>query len=52
MVLLPDQYDAWLDGGSAALSLVGVHPDAGAFRVSVVQATPPPIKPMFFELGD
>ena len=38
MVLQPHQYDAWLEGGPAALSLVGVHPDAEAFEVRPVQA--------------
>lgn len=33
MVLLPKQYGTWLDGGPAALSLVGTHPDADAFVV-------------------
>ena len=33
MVLQPAQYDDWLDGGDAALRLVGVHPDADAFEV-------------------
>lgn len=33
MVLLPDQYEAWLGGGESALRLVGVHPDADAFTV-------------------
>lgn len=33
MVLLPEQYGAWLDGGADALKLVGVYPDAGAFVV-------------------
>ncbi len=33
MVLLPSQYDAWLDGGDAARALVGTHPDAEAFVV-------------------
>ena len=36
MVLLPEQYAGWLDGGRAALDLVGVHPDADAFRVDPV----------------
>ncbi len=36
MVLLPEQYAAWLEGGAAALELVGVHPDAGAFAVTPV----------------
>ncbi len=36
MVLLPEQYDGWLDGGSAALDLVRVHPDANAFEVKPV----------------
>ncbi len=36
MVLLPSQYDAWLDGGERALSLVGTHPDADAFVVEPV----------------
>ena len=36
MILLPDQYAGWLDGGSAALKLVGVHPDADAFNVDPV----------------
>jgi len=31
MVLLPDQYAAWLDGGADALALVGTHPDVDAF---------------------
>ncbi len=33
MVLLPAQHGDWLDGGEAALRLVGVHPDADAFDV-------------------
>ena len=33
MVLLPSQYDAWLDGGADAWRLVGTHPDASAFEV-------------------
>ena len=36
MVLSPSQYRPWLDGGDAALALVGTHPDAEAFRVEVV----------------
>lgn len=36
MVLLPSQYDDWLDGGEAALRLVGRHPDAAAFEVETV----------------
>ena len=36
MVLLPEQYEAWLDGGEAALALVGVHPYASAFQVQPV----------------
>jgi putative SOS response-associated peptidase YedK len=36
MVLLPSQYDAWLDGGESALRLVGTHPDVGAFEVTPV----------------
>jgi putative SOS response-associated peptidase YedK len=36
MVLLPSQYDAWLDGGEAALGLVGTHPDVEAFEVAPV----------------
>ncbi len=36
MVLLPSQYDAWLDGGPSALALVGTHPDADAFVVRPV----------------
>ena len=39
MVLLPEQYDAWLDGGRSALELVGVHPDADAFSVKPVSRT-------------
>lgn len=33
MVLLAEQYDAWLDGGQSALELVGVHPNADVFEV-------------------
>lgn len=36
MALLPSQYADWLDGEDAALSLVGVHPDAVAFVVEVL----------------
>jgi putative SOS response-associated peptidase YedK len=36
MVLLPNQYDDWLDGGEAALRLVGTHPDVSAFEVAPV----------------
>ena len=36
MVLQPSQYAAWLDGGQAALQLVGVHSDANAFHVHLV----------------
>ncbi len=36
MVLLPSQYDGWLDGGAGALRLVGTHPDAAAFAVRPV----------------
>ena len=36
MVLLPEQYGAWLDGGADALALVGTHPDAQAFEVRPV----------------
>ena len=36
MVLLPSQFDAWLDGGREALALVGTHPDAAAFAVAPV----------------
>lgn len=36
MVLLPSQYEAWLDGGEGALSLVGTHPEAEAFAVHPV----------------
>ena len=36
MVLLPDQYSDWLDGGSAALALAGSHPNAEAFEVKLV----------------
>jgi putative SOS response-associated peptidase YedK len=36
MVLLPSQYNDWLDGGAAALALVGTHPDANAFIVHPV----------------
>lgn len=36
MVLLPSQYEAWLDGGNDARSLVGTHPDAEAFEVHPV----------------
>ena len=36
MVLEPEQYGPWLDGGEAALRLVGVHPDADAFEVDVI----------------
>ncbi|MEO8936133.1 MAG: SOS response-associated peptidase family protein [Burkholderiaceae bacterium] len=36
MVLLPSQYLAWLAGGDEALALVGTHPDATAFAVTVV----------------
>ena len=34
MVLLPEQYNLWLDGGQSALNLVGVHPSAEAFEVT------------------
>lgn len=37
MVLQPGQYNAWLEGGAAALSLVGVHPAAAAFNVLIVR---------------
>ncbi len=33
MVLLPSQYDAWLDGGAVALELVGTYPDAELFAI-------------------
>ncbi len=36
MVLQPTRYGDWLDGGDAALRLVGTHPDAAAFEVDVV----------------
>ena len=36
MVLLPAQYDAWLEGGEEALRLIGMHPDAAAFAVQPV----------------
>ena len=36
MVLLPEQYEAWLSGGDEALKLVGVHPVADAFEVNPV----------------
>ena len=36
MVLEPTQYEAWLDGGDRATSLIGVHPDASAFEVTIV----------------
>ena len=34
MVLLPSQYDAWLEGGERATALIGVHPNADAFEVA------------------
>ena len=40
MVLLPEQYDAWLDGGQSALELVCIHPDADAFEVKPALPTP------------
>ena len=36
MVLLPEQYDAWLAGGNDATKLIGVHPNANAFEVTPV----------------
>jgi putative SOS response-associated peptidase YedK len=36
MVLLPEQYEAWLLGGEEANRLVGAHPDVDAFEVQVV----------------
>ena len=33
MVLLPEQYGAWLAGGDEATALIGVHPNADAFEV-------------------
>ena len=36
MVLLPSQYEAWLDGGEGALALVGTHPEATDFVVTIV----------------
>ena len=36
MVLLPDQYAAWLDGGAGARALVGTHPHCDAFTVHPV----------------
>lgn len=32
MVLLPSQYEAWLEGGVEALRMVGTHPNATAFE--------------------
>ena len=31
IVLLPGEYDAWMDGGEAARRIVRVHPDVDAF---------------------
>ncbi len=45
MVLQPSQYQAWLDGGAPAQALLGVHPDASAFRVEVVAGPGAPDPP-------